>query len=107
MIWNSKFCSMLGLQCICFGCEYFSKSLGGSNAECFVTGLDKSKRYVPDLHVRSTVYDGFREGSNKAREVVVLPSGKENRAFWSDHGKALLWSNAHGILLGYYYFAPT
>jgi hypothetical protein len=33
--------------------------------------------------------DGIK-GSNKGREVVVLPSGKGNGAFWSDHGKAFV-----------------
>jgi hypothetical protein len=29
-------------------------------------------------------------GSNKGRDVAVLPSGKRNEAFWSDHGKAFV-----------------
>jgi hypothetical protein len=33
----------------------------------------------------------LKQGSNEGREVVVLPSEKRKRAFWSDHGKAIDW----------------
>jgi hypothetical protein len=33
--------------------------------------------------------DGIK-GSNKGREVLVLPSRKGNQAFWSDHCKAFV-----------------
>jgi hypothetical protein len=41
------------------------------------------------------------KGSNKGREVEVLPSERRNLAFWSDHGKAFVvtcsWNKGKNI----------